>query len=84
MAKFNIKPATSTTPKQIIIIGTDDMLSPSEVVRVVGVSLKTLRKWRELRINLAFCECNHSAKYPASAINEYLAANFRPVIIKKA
>lgn len=84
MAKFNIKPATSTTPKQIIIIGTDDMLSPSEVVRVVGVSLKTLRKWRELRINLAFCECDRSAKYPASAINEYLAAKFRPVIIKKA
>jgi len=84
MAKFNIKPATSTTPKQVIIIGQDDMLSPSEVVRVIGMSLKTLRKWRALRINLAFCECDRSAKYPASAINEYLAAIFRPVTIKKS
>ncbi|MBD5400434.1 hypothetical protein HDR61_01635 [bacterium] len=84
MATFTIKPATSTTPKQVIIIGAEDMLSPSEVVRIVGVSLKTLRKWRELRINLAFCECDRSAKYPASAINEYLAATFCSVIIKKA
>lgn len=80
---FTFVPATHSNPPHFVYTDSEahTMFNPTETAKYLGVSIKTLRGWRNLGRYLAYITVNNEIRYPIEAINEFLKANFHPVTI---
>ena len=55
--------------------GTDKLLTEKETAALLGISVKTLQKWRYLRIGVPFIRIGRLIRYKVESITDYLTNN---------
>lgn len=63
--------------------GEDDLLTPSQVARYVGVTTKALRDWRIKGLYLSYLDLPQGVRYQRQVVNALLKRRFHEALIKK-
>ena len=63
--------------------GEDDLLTPSQVARFIGVTTKALRDWRKKGLYLPYLDLPQGVRYTRQNVNALLKRRFREVLLKK-
>jgi len=59
-----------------VIDGTDELLTPRDVAKLLGVSEDTLKRWRQSRCRLPYTKAGRRVLYSASDVLELLKQGF--------
>lgn len=63
--------------------GEEDLLTPKQVARFLGVTTKTLRIWRNKGSYLTFIDLPQGTRYQRQVVNALLKSRFHEALIKK-
>lgn len=58
--------------------------TPEQAAVRLGVAVQTLAKWRHLGIGPRYCKAGRSVRYPAGAIDNWLAGRARNSTVEAA
>ena len=64
-----------TRPRDARRTGMEQLYTPAQVSKLLGVSVKTLEKWRWERRNLPFVKLGAAVRYRGSDLEAWLDAN---------